>query len=169
VCRDSLALLYVGGAPCAATPLPLRALRSCSPSFPRSSLSSSCPSCLRGESPLPFRASRSCFPSFPPRPSLPRAPPRRRRGKRVSRPALRDRGGSPLPPPSRLLRTSRELSFPVRRSPRPGGGIGRRSGLKIRFPKGSTGSSPVLGTRSPSLLTPANANSGYILATDFQG
>jgi hypothetical protein len=34
VCRDSLALLYVGGAPCAATPLPFRAFRSCSPSFP---------------------------------------------------------------------------------------------------------------------------------------
>lgn len=29
---------------------------------------------------------------------------------------------------------------------RPGGGIGRRCGLKIRFPKGSGGSSPPPGT-----------------------
>jgi hypothetical protein len=30
--------------------------------------------------------------------------------------------------------------------PCPGGGIGRRSGLKIRCPKGRAGSSPALGT-----------------------
>ena len=30
----------------------------------------------------------------------------------------------------------------------PGGGIGRRCGLKIRFPKGSAGSSPALGTNT---------------------
>ena len=30
--------------------------------------------------------------------------------------------------------------------PGPGGGIGRRNGLKIRFSKGSAGSSPALGT-----------------------
>ena len=42
--------------------------------------------------------------------------------------------------------------------PRPGGGIGRRSGLKIRCPKGRTGSSPVLGTKirgqRPPILNP---------------
>ena len=32
--------------------------------------------------------------------------------------------------------------------PCPGGGIGRRSGLKIRCPKGRAGSSPALGTNN---------------------
>jgi hypothetical protein len=36
---------------------------------------------------------------------------------------------------------------------RPGGGIGRRSGLKIRRLHGRTGSSPVLGTKRNGIVT----------------
>ena len=52
----------------------------------------------------------------------------------------------------------------------PGGGIGRRCGLKIRFPKGSAGSSPAPGTKYIKAFSenrgPFFGNTAYVV-TDF--